>query len=121
MPRESAGIVGLAASIEALRAQLMEAISRNAGQGMYFQLSPIELTLQAVVTKDANGKIGWNLVGAGASYESATTQSLKLTLTPLWSTPDGALTKDFAIADQALGDQRFGPRDASSNRSDRTS
>lgn len=104
-------MVGLADSIDALRDQLTEAIARGSGHGMFFQLSPIELTLQVVVTKDINGKIGWSLLGAGASYAAATTQSLKLTLTPLWSGPDGVLTKDFAIADQRPAGQRFGPRD----------
>ncbi|MEU4428455.1 trypco2 family protein [Actinoplanes sp. NPDC024001] len=107
----SAGIVGLADSIEALRAQLTEAVNRGAGQSMLFQLSPIELELQAVVTKDVNGEIGWSLVGAGGSSGAATTQTLRLTLTPLWKGPDGLPTSNFAVAEQSEPGPRFGARD----------
>jgi hypothetical protein len=103
-------IVGLADAIEALRSALTDAIDRGAGQGMRFRVQPIELTLQAVVTKDASGKIGWGALGVGASYESARTQSLKLQLQPMWKMNDGRLVEDFTIADQSTVPQHFGPR-----------
>jgi hypothetical protein len=44
----------------------------------------------------------------GGSHESAVTQTLKLTLTPLWKRSDGTLVPDFTIASIAEGD-RVGP------------
>jgi hypothetical protein len=103
-------IVDLADAIEALRAELTEAIDRGRSQGMQFRVEPIELTLQAVVTKDANGKIGWGALGVGASYESASTQTLKLQLQPVWRMRDGSLVTDFTVTDQSAVPQHFGPR-----------
>jgi Trypsin-co-occurring domain 2 len=102
--------IGLAASIEALRAELLEAIEKGYGKRMRFKLDPIELTLQAVVTKDVDGKIGWQILEAGGSFESEKTQSIKVKLTPLWTEPDGTSTEDFSIADQGSAGQHFGPR-----------
>src|SRR5689334_15005038 len=104
-------IVGLAESVEALRTELAKAVEQGRGQRMHFGLAPIELTLQLVVTKDVNGKIGWQVIEAGGSYESAKTQSLKVILTPLWTKADGTTTNDFTIADQAMSGQRFGPQE----------
>ena len=38
---------------------------------MQFSVEPIELTAQVAVTKEADGKIGWSLLGVGGSYEAA--------------------------------------------------
>ena len=76
---------------------------------MQFEVEPVELTVQAVITKDANGKVGWGALGIGGSYESAVTQTLKLQLKPLWRNPDGTLRRKVVIADPAGGLQRFGP------------
>lgn len=107
-----AQIVDLAEAIEALRAALTDAIGRGEQQRMQFRIQPIELTLQAVVTKDANGKIGWGALGVGGSYESARTQTLTFKLQPVWKTPDGRLVDDFTIASQlpAPVPQHVGPR-----------
>jgi thioredoxin reductase len=102
-------IVGLSAAIEALRAELTASVDKGKNQGMQFQLDPIELTVQAVITKDANGKIGWQILEFGASYERATTQTLTLRLTPVWKTADGTLVKDFTIAAAAPAGDHFGP------------
>ena len=104
-----ASVVGLADAIEALRAALTDAAHRGDGQPMQFEVQPVELTVQAVITKDANGKVGWGALGIGGSYESAVTQTLKLQLTPLWRRPDGTLRRKVVIADPAGGPQRFGP------------
>jgi|SRR3954471_13805608 hypothetical protein len=109
MPAEE-HIIGLADAIEALRAALMEAADRGRGMGMQFRIEPIELTLQAVVTKDASGKIGWGAIGAGAAYQSATTQTLTLRLKPLWRGGNGTLDEDFTVADQSEIPQHFGPQ-----------
>jgi hypothetical protein len=104
------GIVGLAEAIEALRAELTEAVDQGREQGMQFRIEPIELTLQVVVSKDASGKIGWGALGVGGSYESARTQALTLKLRPVWRLNDGSLVEDFTIADQSSVPQHFGPK-----------
>jgi Trypsin-co-occurring domain 2 len=61
----SESTVELADAIEALRVGLTEALTRGLGHPMHFSLDPVELTVQAVVTKDAKGRIGWSLLGCG--------------------------------------------------------
>lgn len=104
-------MVSLAAAIEGLREALTQAIDEGAAKGMQFQLDPIELELQAVVTKEANGKIGWKVLEVGGSGESAVTQTIKLKLTPVWKTQDGKLVKDFTIAASVPGGVHFGPQE----------
>lgn len=55
--------VGLADAIRALREELISAISEGEGGPVHFRLAPIELSLQVAVTKGAQGKIGWHVVG----------------------------------------------------------
>jgi hypothetical protein len=105
------GLVGLADAIEALRDGLTEAISRGEDKPMRFALEPIELTLQAVVTKDANGRIGWSVLGVGGKYETARTQTVTLKLSPWWKKKDGTLTSDFVIASLGAPGDTFGPHD----------
>lgn len=102
-------VVGLAEAIEALREQLMDAADRGRDQPMQFRTEPVELTVQAAVTKEANGKIGWAVLGLGGGYESAVTQTLTLRLTPLWRVDDGTLTSDFTITGNAEAGDTFGP------------
>lgn len=90
--------VGLADAIDALRGELTEAMSRARDQVVQFELDPVELTVQVAVTKEANGKVSWAVLGLGGSYEAATTQTLKLRLTAFWRTSDGTLTRDFTVA-----------------------
>jgi hypothetical protein len=98
--------VGLADAIDALRGELTEAIRRGRAQGMQFQLDPLELTVQVTVTKDANGRIGWTVLGVGASYQAANTQTLKLKLTAVWKRADGTLVKDFTVAGDLEHDEQ---------------
>lgn len=102
--------LGLAEAVEALRAELVDGINRGRNEWMRFGLSPIELTLQAVVTKDAHGQIGWKILEFGAKYEKETTQTVKLTLTPSWRTPDGRVTTDFTIAGDVPAGGTVGPK-----------
>lgn len=90
--------VDLTEAIEGLRSALMDAVARGVGEGMHFRLSPVELTLEAVLTKEFNGKIGWKVLEAGGSRESAATQTLKLSLTPVWQLGDGQLVEDPLIS-----------------------
>jgi Trypsin-co-occurring domain 2 len=106
-------IFGLAESIESLRSELSEAMTASKSQGIQFVVEPIELTVQAAVTKDASGKIGWSVVGLGSSYKSGTTQTLKLRLAPVWKNTDGTLVGDFTVSDvQALAEppDHVGPK-----------
>ncbi|MGY1702814.1 trypco2 family protein [Geodermatophilus sp. SYSU D00766] len=103
-------VVGLSESIEALRAELLKSVVAGHGQQMRFQLEPVELTLEVAVTKDVHGQIGWKVLEFGASREGVTTQTLTLTLRPLWQRPDGTVTADFSIAVQGAAGQHFGPR-----------
>lgn len=100
--------VGMARAIWALRAELVEAINAGAGDWMRFSLDPIELTLQAVVTKDVDGKIGWKLLEVGGGYTSEVTQTVKLTLTPVFYGPDGSSTTNFTIAGGQPENVKFG-------------
>lgn len=103
-------LIGLAEAIEGLRAELADAMDRGRGAPMRFRIEPIELSLQVVVTKQADGRIGWGALGVGGSYDSATTQALTLRLQPLWELADGTVVEDFTVADQQSVPQRFGPR-----------
>jgi hypothetical protein len=103
-------LVGLADAIEALRDELIDAMSRGTDRPMQFALHPIELTVQAVITKDARGKIGWQVLEIGGSVEKARTQTLTVRLSPLWKKDDGTLTADFAIASAGLAGDIIGPR-----------
>jgi hypothetical protein len=95
-------MVGLAEAIEALRQELTVAAGYGQDQQMRFTIEPIELVMEVAVTKDASGKIGWQILEAGGGYEKVSTQTLTLRLAPLWQTPEGTLTKDFAIAAPSL-------------------
>jgi Trypsin-co-occurring domain 2 len=113
--------ITLAAAVEALRRELAEALDAGKDQDIQFGLEPIDLTVQAAVKKEANGKIGWKILGLGGSYESARTQTLTLRLTPMLKTTTG-LTRNFAIAGTSAPGDRFGPvppnDDASNNSTD---
>jgi hypothetical protein len=107
-------VIGLASAVEALRRELAEALDAGRDQDIQFGLEPIELTVQAAVSKEANGKIGWKILGLGGSYESASTQTLRLRLTPMLRTA-GGLTRDFAIAGPSTPGDRYGPQPRSGN------
>jgi hypothetical protein len=79
----SEGTLGLAVAVQALRKEIQGAMLAGDSEQVRFELAPIELTLQAVVTKGADGKIGWKILEFGAKYESAVTQTVKLTLNPM--------------------------------------
>lgn len=107
--------VGLAEAIRLLRQELQEAVEFGRAERLRFKLSPIELTLQVAVTKDANGKVGWRIIELGGSVESERTQTLKLTLEPGWLQPDGSYleTGQWTVASQSSRQESssFGPED----------
>jgi hypothetical protein len=96
-------VVGLAAAIEALRAELASAVEQGSGRGMRFRIEPVDISMQVVVTRSADGRIGWGPLGVGGSYDAATTQTLRLRLQPVWEQADGTVLEDFTIADEELG------------------
>jgi len=48
-------VIGLAGAIDARRTELADAVSRGQGERMRFRIEPIELSMQVVVTKQADG------------------------------------------------------------------
>ena len=102
-------LIGLAEAIESLRSELMTAISEGESKPMRFSLEPIELTVQAVVTKDAEGKIGWQLIGAGV-LRGGPDADRHVEADPMVEGPaDGTLTNNFTIAGAGASDDTFGP------------
>lgn len=80
------GGIGLAEAIEALRMELTAAMITGTGQSIRFKPGPVELTVQAALTKSIGGNAGikWWLIeaGADASRQTAVTQTLKISLQP---------------------------------------
>lgn len=105
------GAVSLSAAIASLRGELLTAWTASAGERLRFRPSPVELTLEVVVTSDKTAKAGvkWWLVevGAEASRQLGATHTVKLTLEPLM-VGEGAQPAEFLVADrdnpQATGD-----------------
>jgi hypothetical protein len=82
------GTVGLAEALEGLRFELQRAAYWGNTQQLRFKPGPIEVTFEATVTSAGTAKAGvrWWLIEAGAkgSLESARTQTIKLTLDPMF-------------------------------------
>lgn len=78
--------IGLAETIEALRAELAEALEKAKGQVIQFPVGEVHLEFQVGVTKDAKAKAGarfWVLeLGAEAGYATESIQRVTLTLGP---------------------------------------
>lgn len=99
--------VGLAEAIKALREELSAA--KGAGdvgqEWMRFQIGVVNLELQLVVSKDANGKVGWKVVEVGGAVGSERTQKVTLSLTPQWWDPTmKAFTTDYLVSGMLPGD-----------------
>lgn len=94
--------VGLADAVAGLRAELTEAIDRRAAQGdrgVQFGLGPIELTVQAALTRQGEVGVKWQVLTATGSAGSQSTQTLKLVLTPVWRMADGTVVEGVRIGD----------------------
>jgi hypothetical protein len=88
--------VGLSEALIALREELITAWKEGEGPGQRLRFrvpEPIELTIQAAVSKDLGGEAGikwWLLtLGAKGSRESTATQTLTLKLAPVMYDEDG--------------------------------
>ena len=89
MVEEAAGgsWVGLPEAIESLRADLAAAWWDGRQRRVRFKVEPVDLTVQVGVTQTGKGSAGvrWYILAMGGerSREVATTQTLKLRLTPV--------------------------------------
>lgn len=85
--------VDLSDAIRALRTALEAAWWDGQRKRVRFKLEPVELTVQAGVTRVATGTAGirWHVIALGGdrSKESASTQTLKLRLMPILFDEDG--------------------------------
>lgn len=85
--------VPVSKAIEALRSELEAAMDAGKDRKLRFEATAIEVELQASVTlgAEAGAGIKWWLVDASAkgSAERATTQVIRLTLTPKVVSDDG--------------------------------
>jgi hypothetical protein len=78
--------VGLADAVDALRAELSEAMARARDQEIQFPVGEIQFEFQIGVTREAEGKAGlrvWVLeLGAGGSYARESVQKITVSLEP---------------------------------------
>lgn len=78
--------IGLADTVQALRAELSEAAALASGQDIQFPVSGVELEFHVGVTKDADAKAAlkfWVLeLAAGGNYALESVQRVKITLDP---------------------------------------
>lgn len=99
------GWVDLSEALEALRTALTTAWWDGQARRVRFRLEPVELTVQAGVTRAGKGAAGvkWHLLSLGGerSKETAATQTIKLRLTPILFDDDG---NQLADADQLITD-----------------
>ena len=106
--------VGLTEAIEALRSALVAAWWDGQSRRVRFRVEPVELTMQVGVTRTGKGSAGikWHVLALGGerSREAATTQTLKLTLSPVLFDEQGNV---LAEAEQFISDrdQASGMRD----------
>jgi len=78
--------IGLADSIQALRAELSEAMLKAEGDAIQFPVGEVHLDFQVGVTKDAKARGGarfWIVeLGAEAGYAAESIQHISVTLEP---------------------------------------
>ncbi len=106
MAEDDADWIDLSEAIEALRTALSAAWWDGQGRRVRFKLEPVELTVQAGVTRTGKGVAGikWQVLSLGGerSREAVTTQTLKLRLTPVLFDAQGQV---MAEAEQLISDQ----------------
>lgn len=91
----------LAEAIASLRAGLEAALAEGQEKDVQFALGDVELTLQLVADKHADGKIGWSVLGVNAGGKSERTHMVKLVLQPRFRQKDGSYRKQGRIADES--------------------
>jgi Trypsin-co-occurring domain 2 len=92
------GWVNLSVAIAALRRDLAAAWWDGRGQRVRFKVEPVELTVEAGVTKKGTGQAGvkWHILtlGGARSRENKATQKLNLKLTPVFFDEQGRRLPD---------------------------
>ena len=103
---EPKGVVGLSEALIALREELLVAWQEGEDEGRRLRFrvpEPIELTIQAAVTTQAqaSGGVKWYLLSLGgeASRSSAVTQTLTLKLAPVMYDPETGQAIDVVEID----------------------
>lgn len=80
--------LGLDAYVSELRRELLKANQSADGKDLGFELGPVEVTLAVKVVKSTDPSVKFRLavvdIGAGASFAKEDTQTVKLTLTPVY-------------------------------------
>lgn len=108
--------VGLPEAIESLRADLAAAWWDGKQRRIRFRVEPVELTVQVGVTKTGKGSAGvkWHVLALGGerSKEEATTQILKLRLTPVLFDEQGNQMPEGEQFISDRDDERDDDRDA---------
>jgi Trypsin-co-occurring domain 2 len=100
------GWVDLSVAIAALRRDLAAAWWDGENKRIRFKVEPVELTVEAGVTKKGTGQAGvkWHILTLGGerSRENSTTQKLNLKLTPVFYDSQGRRLPD---GDQLISGQ----------------
>jgi len=98
--------IPLAGVIGALRAELLEAVRAGENEDIRFALGTVDLEFHVAVEKKHEGSGGikfWIMsVGVGGSSSIAETQTVKLSLTPTRTTPEGDHAPVIVGSAQAL-------------------
>jgi hypothetical protein len=97
------GWVDLSDAIAALRRDLAEAWQEGRSKRVRFKIEPVELTVQAGVTRTGKGEAGvkWHIltIGGEKSKESTVTQTLHVRLSPVYyGKDDKPLSSDEQLA-----------------------
>ena len=109
------GWVNLSSAIEALRNDLARAWWDGKDKRVRFKVEPVELTVQAGVTKKGTGQAGikWHILTLGGtkSRENAVTQTLKLKLAPVFYDKDGKPTEAIISGHDVFAEDSGSPQD----------
>jgi Trypsin-co-occurring domain 2 len=104
------GWVNLSSAIEALRRDLATAWSYGGNQRVRFKPEPVELTVQAAVTKTGKGQAGvkWHIltIGGEKSRENSVTQTVKLKLAPVFYDDHGEPLPDQLLSGRNIFAER---------------
>jgi hypothetical protein len=97
--------VPISEAIRALRQELYEATQEGEADELHFEIGNIDLEFNAVVTREADGKVkasfkllGWGADGgAGAKISDQSTQKIKLSLSPIRAAAPGQPGKKLQV------------------------
>ncbi len=98
--------MSVAEAIAALRRELASALAEGWYEHLRFELGSVELQLQVTVTRQANGKLGWQIIEFGGASEKLEVQTLKITLNPKILNQDGTPI-NFSISGPHANEDRF--------------